>query len=256
MSVSVNDAKTRVGQKCLKMKTFCSVTVLSALVVGSFSSRPTFAAENDGVALAVIYDTSGSMKDPVPDNDGHPSPKYLIANRALIAIANKIQAFTTNTATGSPREIQAGLFIFSGDTASEAVKFGPFNASAFRDWARHFSVPKGNTPLGNSLSVASRAVLDSPLPRKHVLVITDGVNTSGPQPAGVLPRIQQQAEVKRAAISVHFVAFDVNAKVFDSVKKLGATVVGAADEKQLNSQLDFILQHKILLEEEEKPTTK
>jgi hypothetical protein len=52
------------------------------------------------------------------------------------------------------------------------------------------------------------------------------------------------------------VAFDVNAKVFDSVKKLGATVVGAADEKQLNSQLDFILQHKILLEEEEKPTTK
>jgi hypothetical protein len=28
-------------------------------------------------------------------------------------------------------------------------------------------------------------------------------------------------------------------------------VVGAADEKQLNTQLEFILQHKILLEEEE-----
>ena len=46
-------------------------------------------------------------------------------------------------------------------------------------------------------------------------------------------------------------AFDVDAKVFDPVKKLGATVVGAADEKQLNTQLEFILQRKILLEEEE-----
>ena len=50
---------------------------------------------------------------------------------------------------------------------------------------------------------------------------------------------------------MHFVAFDVDAKVFDPVKKLGATVVGAADEKQLNTQLEYILQRKILLEEEE-----
>ena len=48
-----------------------------------------------------------------------------------------------------------------------------------------------------------------------------------------------------------FVAFDVDAKVFDSVKKLGATVVGASDEKQLDTQLEYILQRKILLEEEE-----
>jgi hypothetical protein len=52
-------------------------------------------------------------------------------------------------------------------------------------------------------------------------------------------------------VSVHFVAFDVDAKVFDPVKKLGATVVGASDEKQLNTQLEYILQRKILLEEEE-----
>jgi len=55
----------------------------------------------------------------------------------------------------------------------------------------------------------------------------------------------------QAQLSVHFVAFDVDAKVFDPVKKLGATVVGALDETQLNAQLSFILQKKILLEEEE-----
>jgi len=49
------------------------------------------------------------------------------------------------------------------------------------------------------------------------------------------------------------VAFDVDAKVFAAVKKQGATVVGAADEKQLDAQLQFILQKKILLEEEEPP---
>ena len=53
-------------------------------------------------------------------------------------------------------------------------------------------------------------------------------------------------------MSVHFVAFNAAAKEFNGVKKLGATVVGAADEKQLDTQLDFILQKKILLEDEEK----
>ncbi len=52
-------------------------------------------------------------------------------------------------------------------------------------------------------------------------------------------------------MSVHFVAFDVDAKLFNPVKKLGATVVSATDEKQLNTQLEYILQRKILLEEEE-----
>jgi hypothetical protein len=41
--------------------------------------------------------------------------------------------------------------------------------------------------------------------------------------------------------------------VFSPVKKLGATVVSAANESQLNTQLDYILQRKILLEEEEVP---
>jgi len=68
--------------------------------------------------------------------------------------------------------------------------------------------------------------------------------------------LKQQAEQNHTSLSVHFVAFDVDAKVFDSVKKLGATVVGAADEKQLNGQLEFILQKKILLEEEETPAKK
>ncbi len=211
------------------------------------------AAAEEGVALAIIYDTSRSMRDPVPDEAGRMAPKYVIANRALEAVANRLQIFATNNAASGARTIHAGLFIFQGQGAREAIQFGPLDAGKLRDWAASFSSPNGNTPLGNALSVAGRKVLGSPLTRKHVLVITDGMNTAGPPPAAIWPRLKQQAQQGGNSLPVHFVAFDVDARVFDSVKKQGATVVGAADEKQLNSQLEFILQRKILLEEEESP---
>ena len=234
------------------MKIILSLAVMAALVALE-QGTTCRAAEEDGVALAIIYDTSGSMHDSVRDSTGRSAPKYIIANRALKAVAKQIQAFAAGSAGPAPRKVEAGLFVFSGDSAREAVKFGPFDAAALEEFARNFSTPSGNTPLGNALSVATRKVLSSPLSRKHVLIITDGMNTAGPTPSDVMPRLKRQAQEKQATVSVHFVAFDVDAKVFDSVKKLGATVVGASDEKQLNTQLEYILQRKILLEEEEAP---
>jgi hypothetical protein len=230
-----------------------SVGTLAALIA---TPSQLGAAQEDGVALAIVYDTSGSMKEQVRDQHGKLSPKYVIANRALVAISNRIQTFVTNATTGSPRTVDAGLFVFDGTGAKQAVKFGPFEASSFQSWAQRFSAPVGGTPLGNALTAAGQTVLSSRLPRKHVLVITDGINTVGPDPAAVMPRLSQLAEQKQSRFSVHFVAFDVNAKVFDGVRKLGATVVGASDENQLNSQLEFILQKKILLEDEEPPAKK
>ena len=222
------------------MKIIPSLAVLAALGILGPGPARLIAAEGEGVALAIVYDTSGSMKDPVRD-----------ANGALTAIANQIQAFTTNSATGTPRKVEAGLFVFHGDTARQAVKFGPFDAARLKGFARTFSQPSGNTPLGNSLTLAGQAVLESPLPHKHVLIITDGMNTAGPKPEEVMPALLRKSGEKGATVSVHFVAFDADARIFNPVKKLGATVMSAADEKQLNSQLELIMQRKILLEEEE-----
>jgi hypothetical protein len=232
------------------MKIVLSLAVMTALVALE-QGTTCRAAEEDGVALAIIYDTSGSMHDSVRDSTGRMSPKYVIANRALTAVAKHLQAYATSSTGGTARRVDAGLFVFSGNTAKQAVKFGPFDAAALEDFARKFSSPNGNTPLGNALNVASRTVLNSPLSRKHVLVITDGLNTEGPTPEAVMPSVKRQAEEKHSTLSVHFVAFDVAAQQFAPIKKLGATVVGAADEKQLNTQLEYILQRKILLEEEE-----
>lgn len=239
------------GKPGSKMKRLPSLAVLIVLGLGGLGSAPLCAAEEEGVALAIIYDTSGSMRDPVPDQAGGSAPKYVIANRALKAVADQLERFATNSAAGTPRKIFTGLFIFQGEHARVAMPMGPFDGEALRNWASRFSSPSGNTPLGATLGVAGHAVLESHLARKHVLIITDGINTAGPPPAAVLPRLKQQAAQQGASLSVHFVAFDVDAKVFDTVKKQGATVVGAADEKQLNSQLQYILQQKILLEDEE-----
>jgi hypothetical protein len=214
------------------------------------------ATDSEGVALAIIYDNSGSMKHKVRDEKGKLSPKYVIASRALTAIVQQLQGFATNASTGVPRKIEAGLFVFNGSGARELVKFGPFNPKAVEEWTNNLPLPTTGTPLGNALTRAGQTVLNSKLARKHVLVITDGINTVGPDPAETMPKLKERAAQNQASLSVHFVAFDVDAKVFDPVKKLGATVVGAADEKQLNTQLEFILQRKILLEEEELPVKK
>lgn len=235
------------------MKMAALMVALGVFLVFPGPSR-LLAAEQEGVALAIVYDTSGSMGETVRDKEGKQSPKYVIANRALIAVVRQIEAFAKNNQAS--RKVEAGLFTFQGERAREAVDFGPFNAEAFVNWARNFSRPNGNTPLGNALSTASRFVLNSPLKRKHVLVITDGLNTAGPRPENVFPGIKDEAARKQTLVSVHFVAFDVDAKQFAPLKKLGATVVGAADENQLSSQLQIIMQEKILLEDEEPPKTK
>ncbi len=235
------------------MKTLMSVAVRGVLgiVVGAILVSACFAQE--GVALAIVYDTSGSMADSVKDGAGGTSPKYRIANRALESITKQIEAYITNAPPDSPHPVNAGLVVFEGKGAKFAVPWGPFQAGAMRKFARAFSSPKDGTPLGTALETAGAKVLESPMARKHVLVITDGMNTIGPDPAQTMPGLLTRAREKGQAISVHFVAFDVNANVFAPVKRLGATVLGASDEQQLNTQLEYILQRKILLEEEEPP---
>ena len=244
----------RIGAR-LKMKTnqFRLSGVLLALALLPACGNRAAAQPEDGVALAIIYDTSGSMKQPVRDGSGGKSPKYVIARRALEDVIKRLQTFATNTAASAPRKIEVGLFVFSGTGVRELVKFGPFDPAAAQNWTKDLPEPTSGTPLGNALSRAGQTVLNSKLARKHVLVITDGMNTVGPDPSVTMPRLKKQASDRQANLSVHFVAFDVDANVFDPLKKLGATVVGAADEKQLNTQLEFILQRKILLEDEEPP---
>src|SRR5512135_3865302 len=97
------------GSSRLRMKQIPWLLLLGVLSsLGPGAVRPALAAE-DGVALAIVYDTSGSMNESVPDTSGRKSPKYVIANRALATVAQQLEAFATNTASGAPRKIDVGL---------------------------------------------------------------------------------------------------------------------------------------------------
>src|SRR2546426_3159044 len=135
MKLSANGSSLRADHKnSLKTKTVPLITALAAVIAAAFNPAQSIAAEDEGVALAIIYDTSGSMKELVTDSAGKSSPKYVVANRALIAIAKQIQAFATNNPANAPRKVNAGLFIFSGQGAREAIPFGPFDARALEEW--------------------------------------------------------------------------------------------------------------------------
>ena len=97
--------------------------VFAAIIV--VTPTQLFGAQEDGLALAIVYDTSGSMKEQVRDRNGKLSPKYVIANRALEAISKRIQTFATNATTGGPRTIHAGLFVFDGTGAKQANTNNP-----------------------------------------------------------------------------------------------------------------------------------
>ena len=220
-----------------KLAVWCCALLLGAAV--------TFAAEDD-VAVAIVYDTSGSMNDAVKGKGSTGEPKYVVANRALGAIVTRLDKF----AQGGGRKLQTGLFIFRDKGSQQAVKLGPFDAATLRAWIAGFSRPTGGTPLGTAVADAAQALIKTKAGSRHVLVVTDGENTVGPAPEALLPKVLDDSMKQSAPVFLHFVAFDVDARAFAGVKKLGATLVSAANESQLNDKLGFILEEKILLEKE------
>jgi len=236
----------------LSMEVWSIARLFGALVAFALAgfAGGTSVPGREGIALAIVFDTSGSMKDSVPDKDGNQSPKYVIAKRALESVADHLDAFV-KSGDGGKRELAMCLITFQNGRPQEQIRFGSFDAAHIREWAAGFKLPSGGTPLGESIRLAARRVMNSPLSRKHVLVITDGINSVGPEPVAVLLALKRQMEDLNTFVGYHFIAFDVNAALFSGVKKLGATVVGAADERQLGEQLNSILKEKILLEEEE-----
>jgi len=197
------------------------------------------------IAVCIVYDGSGSMKDQVPGTDRQPTPKYVIANKAIGSIIRQLVAFSQDKHV----PIQGGLVYFVDGHIHEGiplVDLTPATGGSFTDWARNFTQPGGGTPLGQAIQAARRQLDRSPSLHKHILVITDGVSNVGVSP----DRVVHDIRASDHPIPVYFVAFDIAASVFAPIKAEGATVVSASDEAQLNVEINHILGQKILLEAE------
>jgi Mg-chelatase subunit ChlD len=104
----------------------------------------------------------------------------------------------------------------------------------------------GGTPIGAALLAGKRALDASGLSRRHLLVVTDGENTDGVEPDDVMRALYRRPERERP--SVYFVAFDVKASRFDTVRESGGLVLGAADARELETTLGTLLTGRILVE--------
>ena len=86
--------------------------VLAAIALAAPVHVGEAAGTEGGIALAIVYDTSGSMEASAPDGAGESRPKHLMAARALGVIVDRLQAYVTNAPANAPRRLQFGLFVF------------------------------------------------------------------------------------------------------------------------------------------------
>jgi hypothetical protein len=201
----------------------------------------------DGVAISIVFDTSGSMLESVNDRAGKPAQKFVVGRSAMETVVGRLDAF----AKSGGKPLQVALFTFDGKAgAREVLPMGAFDAKKLKDALPGRDAIAGATPLGRATEAAALALKKAKADSRHILVLTDGANTVGPQPEAVMAAVDAKSAKDGMPVQVHFLAFDVSASVFAGVKKAGATVVSAGDEAQLVEKLSVLLEEKILLEKE------
>lgn len=208
----------------------------------SMSAGAADVGPREGIAAVLLVDVSGSMDDEIGRGDER---KIVIARRAALDLVRQFEAY----AEAHPDEpVLIGLYEFSGSAAASTREVIPLAApdpgAAKSALAR--MRPDGGTPIGAAMIAATRTLDQSNLSRRHLLVITDGENTDGYAPDDVMAGLGRRPEAARP--SVYFVAFDIAATRFDGVRNAGGLVLEAADAKELNQTLDFLLNGKILVE--------
>jgi Mg-chelatase subunit ChlD len=194
----------------------------------------------DGLAAVVLVDVSGSMHDRIK---GERRRKIEAAQAAAIDL---VGAFTRYATAHPDTPVLVGVHEFSAragaPAAREVIPLGMPNPLTAGDAIRAMKTG-GGTPIGDAMAVA-RLALD--LKRRHLLVVTDGENTDGADPALVASVLEKQPEEVKA--SLYFVAFDVDAEAFAPVKNAGALLLPAKSGAELAATFDELLSDRILVE--------
>jgi Mg-chelatase subunit ChlD len=204
-------------------------------------SAATYQAEVEeglGAAVAILVDTSGSMRDEAP---GDTRPKYAVAQEALEAMLDATDAFVTKR---PDFPIKIGIYSFSSHVRT-LLPIQPYNRAAIRGVLNALPRPGGGTAIGEALRAARPDLYRAGVFRKYVIVVTDGENTSGRSPDEVAREIFEKSE---GAVQVYFVAFDTSPEKFSFLKEAGGDVIGAGTGVELRQALDRIYQGKILAE--------
>jgi len=194
--------------------------------------------EGLGAAVAILVDTSGSMRETAA---GDSRPKYVVAREAIEAMLDATDAFV---AKRPDFPIKIGIYSFSS-SARMLQPIQAYNRAAIRQTLDSLPRPGGGTAIGEALREARPDLYGAGVFRKYLLVVTDGDNTSGQNPERVARDIYRKSQ---GAVQVYFVAFDTAPQKFAFLKEVGGDVIAAGTGEELRKALDGIYQGKILAE--------
>jgi Mg-chelatase subunit ChlD len=194
--------------------------------------------EGLGAAVAILVDTSGSMKERAP---GDSRPKYVVAQEALEAMLDATDNFVRKR---PDFPIKIGIYTFSSSVRTQRP-IQPYDRVALRSTIENLPRPGGGTAIGEALREARPDLYRAGVFRKYLLVVTDGENTNGRAPDEVARDIFRKSE---GAVQIYFVAFDTSPQKFAFLKEVGGDVIGANSAPELRTALDGIYQGKILAE--------
>ena len=143
----------------------------------------------------VLVDVSGSMHDRIK---GERRRKIEAAQAAAIDL---VGAFTRYATAHPDTPVLVGVHEFSAragaPAAREVIPLGRPNPLTAGDAIRAMKTG-GGTPIGEAMAVARLALDRSGLKRRHLLVVTDGENTDGADPALVASVLEKQPEEVKA----------------------------------------------------------
>ncbi len=210
------------------------VLALGRMNAGVTSAKP------EGIGVVVLVDTSGSMDVP-PAKGVKGRPKKIVsAGKAAARALNSLQGFGKQH---PERKLQVGLASFDSQV-KELISFQPMTA-AFPQ------VPKlkagGGTAIGEALIHAKLSLDKAGVKQQHIVLITDGQNSTGVKPLPVIQAFNLMGLARFPML--HFIAFDIDADRFRDIETLFLKrIYEAADAEQLDRIIDNLLAKEILAE--------
>jgi hypothetical protein len=199
--------------------------------------RPTV-QEGLGASVAILLDNSGSMSDAPASGGGN---KADIAREVLARVLAQTDSFARRQ-PGFP--VNIGLYVFSADVA-RAMPIGPWDKDRLSAALAALPSPDGGTAIGDAMDVAVKDLYGAGTIRKYILVVTDGENNEGADPAEVAAEIARRSE---GAVRLFLVAFDVDRDKFRFVSDVRGTLIEAQNAEGLRASLDTLYRGRILAE--------
>ena len=198
-------------------------------------------SDDFGISIAIVVDVSGSMNDS-PQSGG--ARKYQQAARALQSIYTYLEGMSKPPKSTN---IRVAVFKFSNEVVP-ILPLTTLNADGLVKFqnaivAKNFT-PDGGTAIGSAIETASKTLISSGTTFNSIIVMTDGESNDGPDAFAVEKALfsdSNTAKVKTSSQLLNFVGFDVQSSEFATFKSLGANVMAAGDQAELEKSFKSIL---------------